>query len=30
MCKSIDRSMRVDNLRVVHKEGGKSGVFAQD
>jgi cyclic pyranopterin monophosphate synthase len=30
MCKSIDRSMRVEGLRVVHKEGGKSGVFAQD
>jgi cyclic pyranopterin phosphate synthase len=30
MCKSIDRSMRVDGLRVVRKEGGKSGVFAQE
>ena len=29
MCKSMDRSMRVDNLRVTHKEGGKSGVFQQ-
>jgi cyclic pyranopterin phosphate synthase len=30
MCKAIDRSMRVDGLRVVRKEGGKSGVFTQD
>jgi cyclic pyranopterin phosphate synthase len=30
MCKSLDRSMRVDNLRVVHKAGGRSGVFTQD
>jgi cyclic pyranopterin phosphate synthase len=29
MCKSIDRSMRVDNLRVTRKEGGKSGLFEQ-
>ena len=27
MCKAIDRSMRIDALRVVHKEGGASGVF---
>ena len=25
MCKAIDRGMRVDNLRVVFKEGGASG-----
>jgi cyclic pyranopterin phosphate synthase len=29
MCKSIDRGMRVENLRVVHKDGGKSGEFKQ-
>ena len=29
MCKAIDRSMRVDGLRVVHKAGGKSGEFTQ-
>ncbi len=29
MCKAIDRSMRVDGLRVVHKAGGKSGEFVQ-
>ena len=28
MCKSMDRSMRIDGLRVVHKYGGKSGLFA--
>ena len=29
MCKAVDRGMRVEGLRVVFKEGGKSGVFAQ-
>jgi len=30
MCKAVDRSMRVDDLRVTRKEGGKSGLFEQD
>jgi len=30
MCKAIDRGMRVDGLRVVHKAGGKSGDFRQE
>jgi cyclic pyranopterin phosphate synthase len=30
MCKSVDRGMRVQNLRLVHKDGGKSGPFTQD
>ena len=29
MLKAVDRGMRVDNLRVVYKDGGKSGVFEQ-
>jgi cyclic pyranopterin phosphate synthase len=29
MCKAVDRSMRIEGLRVVHKAGGKSGEFAQ-
>ena len=29
MCKAVDRGMRIDGLRVVHKDGGKSGVFSQ-
>jgi cyclic pyranopterin phosphate synthase len=29
MCKSVDRGMRVEALRVVHKAGGKSGEFTQ-
>ena len=29
MCKSMDRSMRIDGLRVIHKIGGKSGEFSQ-
>ena len=30
MCKSVDRGMRVEALRVVHKDGGKSGAFTQE
>lgn len=30
MCKAIDRGMRVEDLRVVHKEGGRSGAFTAD
>jgi cyclic pyranopterin phosphate synthase len=30
MCKAVDRSMRIEALRVTHKAGGKSGEFAQD
>jgi cyclic pyranopterin monophosphate synthase len=30
MCKAIDRGMRIEALRVVHKSGGKSGDFVQD
>ncbi len=26
MCKAVDRFMRIEAVRVVHKEGGKSGV----
>ena len=29
MCKSMDRAMRIDGLRVIHKIGGKSGEFSQ-
>jgi len=29
MCKAVDRGMRIDGLRVVHKAGGKSGEFSQ-
>ena len=29
MCKAVDRGMRVEALRVVHKAGGKSGEFNQ-
>jgi cyclic pyranopterin phosphate synthase len=29
MCKSVDRGMRVEGMRVVHKAGGKSGEFSQ-
>jgi cyclic pyranopterin phosphate synthase len=30
MCKAVDRSMRIDGLRVTRKAGGKSGDFSQD
>ena len=30
MCKAVDRGMRVEALRVVHKAGGKSGAFVQE
>ena len=29
MCKAVDRAMRIDGLRVVHKDGGASGGFEQ-
>ena len=29
MCKAVDRSMRIDGLRVTHKDGGASGAFSQ-
>ena len=27
MCKAVDRSMRLTDIRLTHKSGGKSGVF---
>jgi cyclic pyranopterin phosphate synthase len=30
MCKSVDRGMRIEAIRVIHKAGGKSGEFVQD
>ncbi len=27
MCKAVDRGMRIEGLRLVHKSGGKSGTF---
>ena len=27
MCKSVDRSMRITDVRLLHKSGGKSGTF---
>ncbi|MBB3899441.1 cyclic pyranopterin monophosphate synthase MoaC [Roseococcus suduntuyensis] len=30
MVKAVDRGMRIEALRVVHKEGGKSGLFTED
>jgi cyclic pyranopterin phosphate synthase len=30
MCKSVDRGMRISDIRLVHKSGGKSGTFEAD
>lgn len=30
MCKAVDREMQVDRIRLVAKQGGKSGVFVRD
>ncbi|PTB85753.1 cyclic pyranopterin monophosphate synthase MoaC [Pseudidiomarina aestuarii] len=30
MCKAVDKAMRITDIRVVHKEGGKSGTFIAD
>ena len=30
MCKSVDRGMKISDLRLTHKSGGKSGVFEAD
>ena len=30
MCKAVDRGMRIEGLRVVHKAGGKSEEFRQE
>jgi cyclic pyranopterin phosphate synthase len=27
MCKAIDRGMRITDIRLVKKDGGKSGLF---
>ena len=27
MCKAIDKSMEISDIRILHKEGGKSGVY---
>jgi cyclic pyranopterin monophosphate synthase len=30
MCKSVDRGMRIETVRLTHKAGGKSGEFVQE
>lgn len=27
MCKAVDRAMKIENIRLVHKSGGKSGTI---
>jgi cyclic pyranopterin phosphate synthase len=29
MCKSVDRGMRIETVRLTFKDGGKSGTFSQ-
>ena len=28
MCKAVDRAMRIEEVRLVHKDGGKSGAYS--
>ncbi|HEY3116750.1 MAG TPA: cyclic pyranopterin monophosphate synthase MoaC [Chloroflexota bacterium] len=30
MCKAVDRGMRIDEVRLVHKAGGKSGEYRRE
>jgi cyclic pyranopterin phosphate synthase len=30
MCKSIDRAMRIENIQLEEKRGGKSGLWRRD
>ena len=30
MCKAVDRGMRIDNIRLLEKKGGKSGHWVAD
>jgi molybdenum cofactor biosynthesis enzyme len=30
MCKAVDKGMRVQDVRVVKKEGGRSGVWREE
>jgi cyclic pyranopterin phosphate synthase len=30
MCKAVDRGMKISNLRLVEKTGGKSGHFTAE
>ncbi len=30
MCKAVDRGMVISGIRLVHKSGGKSGIFERD
>lgn len=30
MCKAIDRSMEIENIRLLHKAGGKSGEYTRE
>jgi cyclic pyranopterin monophosphate synthase len=30
MCKAVDRGMEIHSLRLLHKEGGKSGAWRRD
>lgn len=30
MCKAVDKSIRITDIRLVHKSGGKSGIYSAD
>jgi len=27
MCKSVDKTMKIDSIKLIHKSGGKTGIF---
>ncbi len=29
MCKALDRGMRIEGIRLIHKSGGKSGTYEE-
>ena len=29
MCKAVDRGIKLSDIRLVHKEGGKSGIYTE-
>ena len=30
MCKAVDRAMRIEDIRLTHKDGGKSGTYTAE
>ena len=30
MCKAVDKNMKIGNIRLIEKQGGKSGLFQRE